>query len=135
MSTSTSLTALDGSAFEDPHLYRSIIGSLQYLWFTHFDISFDVNRACQYMHNPQLPHLQIVKRILHYLKLTSNLGLHFFPISSFTLSTFSDFDWVEYPNNRKSTCGLCVYFGSLCNEDPKSNLSLLDHQLKQNIKL
>lgn len=43
VSTSTKLSPLDGSTFEDSHLYCSVIGSLQYLAFTRLVISFAVN--------------------------------------------------------------------------------------------
>lgn len=50
--------------FKDPHLYRSLVGGLQYLTFTRPDISFSVNYVCQFMHNPTTFHFQLVKRIL-----------------------------------------------------------------------
>lgn len=53
MSTSIKLTSFDGTSFEDSHLYRSVVGSLQYLVFTRSDISFGVNKVCQFMHCPK----------------------------------------------------------------------------------
>lgn len=46
MSTLAMLSALEGSSFEDPQLYRNVVGSLQYLSFTRPDISFAVNKVC-----------------------------------------------------------------------------------------
>ncbi|KAF5464008.1 hypothetical protein F2P56_014124 [Juglans regia] len=112
MASSTRLTAVDGPSFEDPQLYRSVVGSLQYLSFTRPDISFAVNRVCQFMHCPRLIHWQAVKRILRYLRLTSTFGLHLSPISSFKITTFSDADWAGCPDDRKSTGGFCIFFGS-----------------------
>lgn len=40
------------SLFVDVHLYRTIVGSLQYLTLTRPEISFSVNVACQHMHYP-----------------------------------------------------------------------------------
>ncbi|XP_042983205.1 uncharacterized mitochondrial protein AtMg00810-like [Carya illinoinensis] len=112
MSVSSKISAFDGSSFEDPHLYRSVVGSLQYLSFTRPDISFAVNKVCQYMHNPKIPHWQAVKRILRYLKLTSNFGLYFSKSSPLTLSAFSDADWAGCPDDRKSIGGFCIFFGN-----------------------
>lgn len=100
---------MDLPSFEDPHIYRSIVGSLQYLAFTRPDISFVVHKVCQYMHCPRLSHWKAVKRILRYLRFTqiltesvaSHIGLKFSIASSFSLSTFSDTDWVSCPDDRK----------------------------------
>lgn len=43
MATSTRLSTYDGETFSDPTLYRSTIGSLQYLSITRPDIAFAVN--------------------------------------------------------------------------------------------
>lgn len=52
MTASTSLFATTGSVFEDPSLYRSIVGGLQYCTITRPDLSFSVNKVCQFMANP-----------------------------------------------------------------------------------
>lgn len=64
MSTSPKLTAKSGTPLSDPTVYRSTVGSLQYLAFTRPDISYAVNRLSQYMHKPTSDHWQAVKRVL-----------------------------------------------------------------------
>ena len=56
MISSLKLLADASTAFSDPTLYRQIVGALQYLTFTRPDITFSVNKVCQFMHNPQLHH-------------------------------------------------------------------------------
>jgi hypothetical protein len=54
MSTTTSLSAFDGTTFDDPTLYRSTIGALQYLCITRPDISYTVNKLSQFMQKPSV---------------------------------------------------------------------------------
>ena len=42
------LSHLDGEPLLDATLYRSMVGALQYLTLTRPDISFAVNKACQF---------------------------------------------------------------------------------------
>ncbi|KAF7840881.1 Retrovirus-related Pol polyprotein from transposon TNT 1-94 [Senna tora] len=58
----------------DPHAYRSLVGALQYVTLTRPEISYCVNKLCQFMHNPLLSHLQAAKRVLRYLKGTITHG-------------------------------------------------------------
>lgn len=44
------------SPFPDVHLYRSIVGMLQYVCITHPDLSFYVNKLSQYMSSPSDTH-------------------------------------------------------------------------------
>ncbi|KAA0043106.1 putative mitochondrial protein [Cucumis melo var. makuwa] len=53
--------------FNDPSLYRKLVGSLQYLTFTRPDIAFFVNRIIQFMHKLTVIHFSTVKSILRYL--------------------------------------------------------------------
>jgi hypothetical protein len=64
MSSSSALSAFMGDPMEDPSLYCSTVGSLQYLSLTGPDLAFAVNRVCQFMHRPTKLHWQAVKRIL-----------------------------------------------------------------------
>ena len=36
----------------DPTKYRQMVGALQYLTFTYLDITFVINRVCQYFQTP-----------------------------------------------------------------------------------
>ncbi|KAF8397907.1 hypothetical protein HHK36_016832 [Tetracentron sinense] len=59
-----SLSKYDGDLFEDPTKYRSVVGALQYVTLTRPDISFAVNKACQFMQSPTTAHWLSVKQIL-----------------------------------------------------------------------
>jgi hypothetical protein len=62
---------------EDATRYRSIIGALQYLMLTHPDISFLVNKVCQYLHSPTTIHWTTVKEDLMLSKAyTQNWSSH-----------------------------------------------------------
>jgi histone deacetylase 1/2 len=60
----------------DSFRYRSVVGGLQYLTLTHPDISFAVNKVCQFLSQPTVVvHWEAVKRILRYIKCTLQTGL------------------------------------------------------------
>ena len=92
MVTGVSLLAYVRTFFEDPHLYRSIVGSFQYATITRPEITFAINRVSQFMQQPLESHWEVVKRILHYLKGTSDHGLLFNSHSYLKLVAFSDVD-------------------------------------------
>jgi hypothetical protein len=48
MSATDRPSALDGTPL--PSEYRNIVGGLQYLTITRPDVSYDVNKVCQYLH-------------------------------------------------------------------------------------
>jgi hypothetical protein len=56
MSSSAAFSAFTGDPMEEPSLYRSTVGSLQYLSLTRPDLAFAVNRVCQFMHRPTKLH-------------------------------------------------------------------------------
>jgi histone deacetylase 1/2 len=113
MSATDRLSALDGALLpsDDATEYRSIVGGLQYLTITRPDISYAVNRVCQYLHAPRTSHWSAVKRILRYLSHTVSYGLHLRSTSSSALSAFSDADWAGSLDDRRSTGGYAVFFG------------------------
>jgi hypothetical protein len=71
-----SLTAGDSLGSDDSTRYRSVVGALQYLTLTRPDISFAVNKVCQYLHAPTTVHWSAVKRILRYVSGTIKLELY-----------------------------------------------------------
>jgi histone deacetylase 1/2 len=60
---------------DDTFAYRSAVGGLQYLTLTRPDISFAVNKVCQYLSKPTTAHWEAMKRILRYVKGTVSTGL------------------------------------------------------------
>ena len=75
MASTCRLTSTDGEPFEDVHLFRSVVGSLQYLAFTRPDLAFSVHKVSKFMHKPLDSHWLAVKRILRYLKHSISTGL------------------------------------------------------------
>lgn len=75
MVSNCKLSHFGTDTLSDPYEYRSIVGALQYLTLTRPDITYSVNKVCQFMSNPLDSHWQEVKRILRYLKGTQHFGL------------------------------------------------------------
>jgi histone deacetylase 1/2 len=114
MSATDSLTATDGTLLtsEEITTYHSIVGGLQYLLITRPDLSFAVNKVCQFLQAPRSTHWSAVKSILRYVSSTVSHGLHFRSTRSSLLSAFSDADWVGNPDDRRSTGGYAIFHGS-----------------------
>ncbi|KAM3405620.1 hypothetical protein ACQJBY_008243 [Aegilops geniculata] len=113
MSATDRLSALDGDLLssDDATEYRSLVGGLQYLTITRPDVSYAVNRVCQYLHAPRTSHWSAVKRILRYICSTASYGLLLQPAPSYEISAFSDADWAGCPDDRRSTGGYAVFLG------------------------
>ena len=107
-----SLNTSSDTPFHDPTLYRSIVGGLLYLAMTRPDLSYSVNVVCQHIQAPTNGNFQAVKRILHYLNETKDLGLRLLSTSSLQWYAFSDSDWARCPITRRSTIGFCTFLGS-----------------------
>ncbi len=74
-----------------PTTYRSLVGALHYVMFTSLDITYAVNRVCQFMHKPTIAHLVAAKRILRYLKGSLDKGI-LLQLGPLTLTAFMDAD-------------------------------------------
>ena len=49
------LSTIDGDSLQDVTMYRSIVRALQYAALTRPNITFSVNKACQFMSAPVTP--------------------------------------------------------------------------------
>jgi histone deacetylase 1/2 len=113
LSATDQLSVLDGDLLspDDATEYRSLVGGLQYLTITRPDVSYAVNRVCQFLHAPRTSHWSAVKRILRYICFTASYCLLLQPAASSVLSAFSDSDWAGCPDDRRSAGGYAVFFG------------------------
>jgi len=96
----------------DQTKYRGLIGSLLYLTASRPDIMFVVCLCARYQTNPKESHFKVAKRILKYIKGTTNVGLWYPSHSLIHLIGCSDFDFAGCELDRKSTSGTCHLLGS-----------------------
>jgi hypothetical protein len=111
MSSSSILSTFTGDPIGDHSLYRSTVGSPQYLSLTRPNMGFAVNCVYQFMHRPTKVHWQ-AKRILRYLKHRVSHGLLLHRTECNNLQAYSDADWTGCPDDRRSTGAYCVFLGS-----------------------
>ncbi|XP_021741927.1 uncharacterized protein LOC110708128 [Chenopodium quinoa] len=110
--TNSKVSATSSTTFDDPTLYRSLAGALQYLTFTRPDISYAVQQVCLHMHDPRVDHMSALKRIIRYVKGTLDHDLHLYPSSFSTLVSYTDADWGGCHDTSRSTSGYCVFLGA-----------------------
>jgi hypothetical protein len=88
-----------------------MIGSLLYIIASRLDIMHVVGMVGRYQFAPKQSHLQFVKRIFRYLKETMTYGLWYPRNQNFQLTTYSDADWANCVDERKSTSGGAFFLG------------------------
>jgi hypothetical protein len=110
--STSKLSAKSSDPVADPTEYHSIAGGLQYLTFTQPDIQYAVQQICLHMHDPQANHLLLVKRVLRYIRGTTDYGLTMYRHTSNKLTAYSDADWAGCPDTCCSTAGYCVLLGA-----------------------
>ena len=96
----------------DPSLYRSMIGCFLYLNASQPDISYSVRVCARYQANPKESHIIVVKRIIKYVKTTSNFGVRYDKDTNDVLAEYSDANWAGNANDQKSTSSGCFYLGN-----------------------
>jgi hypothetical protein len=105
------LSGHTGNPVSNPTHYSTLSGALQYLTFTHLDISYAVQQVCLHIHDPRDQHMTDLKCILHYLQGTMDFGLLLHQSSTSELVVYSDADWVGCLDPRRSTSGYAVFLG------------------------
>ncbi|RVW28108.1 Retrovirus-related Pol polyprotein from transposon RE1 [Vitis vinifera] len=127
MVSNQSLSNFGSAPFSNTQLYRSIVGALQYATITRLDITYSVNRVCQFMQSPLITHWKAIKRILRYLAGTLHHGLHLQHSSNshINLIGFCDADWASDVDDCHSISGYCLFLGpNLVSWHSESNIPL-----------
>ncbi|TYJ99556.1 Retrovirus-related Pol polyprotein from transposon TNT 1-94 [Cucumis melo var. makuwa] len=102
----------DGADKVDEGYFMSLIGCLMYLTTTRPDILNAVSILSRFMHCASELHLKATKRVIRYVKDTSDFGVNFTRGKEFKLIGFSDSDWGGSIDDMRSTLGYCFTLGS-----------------------
>ena len=104
--------AEDGADKVDEGYFRSLIGCLMYLTATRPDILNAVSILSRFMHCASELHLKVAKRVIRYVKGTSDFGVKFTKSKEFKLVGFSDSDWANSIDDKKKYLRLCFLYGN-----------------------
>ena len=96
----------------DESQYKSLIGCLMYLTATRPNIMFAISLLSRFMHCANEVHFQAAKRIVRYIKGTTNYGIKYSYCQNFMLHGYSDSDWASSIDDMRSTIGFCFSFKS-----------------------
>ena len=92
--------------------FRQAIGSIVYLaTATRPDLSFIVSKLSQHLEKPSTLHITALKRVLRYIKGTKSFSLKFTPTDA-ALTAYTDSDWANDSEDRRSTSGFVITLGS-----------------------
>ncbi|XP_020216916.1 uncharacterized protein LOC109800547 [Cajanus cajan] len=93
-------------------LFKQLVEILMYIIATRPDIMHNVGIINRYMEKPMQQHLFATKRILRYLKGTTDSGLFYKKNDQSKLIGFVDSDFTGDMDDRKSTTGYVFKLGS-----------------------
>jgi hypothetical protein len=92
--------------------YRECVGSIMYAAVaSRPDLACAVNHCARHISSPTKADVLAVKRILRYLKDTTQFGIRFKADQDPALQAFVDADWAGDLMDRKSTSGNVIFFG------------------------
>lgn len=103
------------NSINNPTIYKKLVGKLIYLNITMLDLSFPVHQLSHFMNSPKEVHLNVLLKLIRYIKNASRHGLLYKKSSSILLHGFCDSQWVACHISRKSQSGFCIIFGSSLN--------------------
>ena len=91
----------------DSSLYKCMIGSLLYLTTSRPDISYSVGMYARFQANPKESHMIALKRIIKYVKSIADFGVWYSNDTNDVLARYSNANWAENADDRKSTSRGC----------------------------
>ncbi|KAL2236839.1 UNVERIFIED_CONTAM: Retrovirus-related Pol polyprotein from transposon RE1 [Sesamum indicum] len=100
-----------GAQLPHPELYRRLVGRLLYLNFTRPNTSHACQQLSQFLQRPYQRHLDAALHLIRYLKGTRHKGLFFPSQNSLELRAYSDADWANCIDTRRSLTGYCIFLG------------------------
>ena len=76
----------------DKDRYQRLVGRLIYLSHTRLDIAYAVSVVSQFMHSLNKEHMNVVYRVLRYLKFYPGKGLFFERNKNYEIAGYADAD-------------------------------------------
>jgi hypothetical protein len=95
---------------KDINFFQRLVEKLIYLTVIRSDLSFSVNQIGQFMHAQKTPHLDVINRILRYLKDSPGKEIWMRKNYIYVICGYSDANFVK-SFDRKSTTGLYTFVG------------------------
>ena len=92
--------------------YQRLVGRLIYLSHTRPDIAYVVSVVSKFMHNPSKQHMDVVVRILRYLKSAPGKDLLFSKHGNTDILGYSDSDWAGKGDRRSMSTYLTFVIGN-----------------------
>ncbi|GKD53026.1 hypothetical protein Tco_1286413 [Tanacetum coccineum] len=87
----------------DQTRFRSMVGSLMYLTASRPDLVFTVCMFARYQASPTKKHLEALKRVFWYLRVTINWGLWYPKDTAVALTAYVDADHAGCQDTRRNT--------------------------------
>ncbi|XP_026395956.1 uncharacterized protein LOC113290581 [Papaver somniferum] len=92
--------------------FKGLVGCLRYLIVTRPDIMYTVGLVSRFMEEPRQSHLQAAKRILRYVRGTTNMGILYNDSEDPKLVGFTGSDWAGDTEGRRSTSSYGFHLGT-----------------------
>lgn len=97
---------VQGAQLDETFPYRQAVGALLYLAVvTRPDISSAVGLVARFIERHDTSHVNAVRRIIAYLKGTSNFGIRFVGFAADLPTGYADVDYAVCHDSRQSTTG------------------------------
>nr|KYP39930.1 Retrovirus-related Pol polyprotein from transposon TNT 1-94 [Cajanus cajan] len=101
----TKLSRNDAGTRVDATVFKQVVGSLMHLTTTRPDLMYGVSLISRFMVNPTETHWSTTKRILRYLKGTTEFRIFYKKGENTKVVDYTDNDFVGDIDDRKSTSG------------------------------
>ncbi|XP_071713244.1 uncharacterized mitochondrial protein AtMg00810-like [Rutidosis leptorrhynchoides] len=93
----------NGAQLANQEEYQKIVGKLIYLSHTRPDLAYSGEVVSQFLHEPQVHHMEAVWKIIRYLKGTAGHGVLFKNNGHLKTQIYTDAAWGGEKGGRKST--------------------------------
>ena len=91
--------------------YQRLVRKLIYLSHTRPNITYAVNVMSQFMHDPKKPHMDVVEKILRYLKSAPRKCLLFSTQGHLKVEGYTDVDWAGSADDKRSIANYFTFVG------------------------